>query len=84
MQNWVDNDNDPTPTANGHGTGAAGIIGAEPNNGVGIVGVCWNCQIMCLRFISDSEGKVSDQVSAIDYAVKMKARISNNSYGGYG
>lgn len=39
---------------------------------------------MCLRFIQGVEGRVSNQVAAIDYAAKMGAKISNNSYGGYG
>eukprot|EP01069_Polyplicarium_translucidae_P002228 Polyplicarium_translucidae@DN1960_c0_g1_i1.p1 len=39
---------------------------------------------MCLRFIDGDEGRISDQVVAIDYAVKMGAKVSNNSYGGYG
>lgn len=82
---WVDKDNDPSPAlGSGHGTAAAGIIGAESGNSIGIAGLCESCRIMCLRFINASEGKVSDQVSAIDYAARMGARISNNSYGGYG
>lgn len=39
---------------------------------------------MCLKFIGGGQGSVSNQVQAIDYAVKMGAWISNNSYGGYG
>ncbi|KYF38632.1 subtilisin SUB3 [Toxoplasma gondii TgCatPRC2] len=68
----------------GHGTGAAGVLGAVPNNLIGLAGVCWGCEIMCLKFIGGGQGTVSNQVQAIDYAVKMGAWISNNSYGGYG
>lgn len=81
---WANNDNDPSPEGNGHGTSAAGIIAAATNNQLGISGICWECRIMCLKFIDAVEGRVSNQVSAIDYATKMGARISNNSYGGYG
>eukprot|EP01068_Selenidium_serpulae_P015553 Selendium_serpulae@DN6221_c0_g3_i1.p1 len=81
---WVDGDNNPSPRSSGHGTGAAGIIASATNNAVGIAGICWFCKIMCLRFISGTEGKISNQVATIDYAVKNGARISNNSYGGYG
>lgn len=81
---WVDNDNKPYPADSGHGTAAAGIIAAHTNNGIGVAGLCWDCRIMCLRFIDGVEGRVSNQVSAIDYAAKMGAKISNNSYGGYG
>ncbi|CBZ54039.1 putative subtilase family serine protease [Neospora caninum Liverpool] len=68
----------------GHGTGAAGVLGAVPNNLIGLAGVCWGCEIMCLKFIGGGQGTVSNQVQAIDYAVRMGAWISNNSYGGYG
>lgn len=81
---FASNDNNPMPGSSGHGTGAAGIIAAESNNARGITGVCWGCEIMCLRFIGNGQGKVSNQVQAIDYAVKNGAKISNNSYGGYG
>lgn len=80
---FVDEDNSPQATGTSHGTAAAGIIGAKSNNGAGISGICWNCRLMCLRFISNTEGTVANEVRAIDYAVKMGAKISNNSYGGY-
>ncbi|PFH34419.1 subtilisin SUB3 [Besnoitia besnoiti] len=70
--------------ATGHGTGAAGVLGATTNNLIGLAGVCWGCEIMCLKFIGGGQGTVSNQVQAIDYAVRMGAWISNNSYGGYG
>lgn len=83
-QDWANNDNDPSPEGNGHGTAASGIIAAATNNNGGVAGICWECRIMCLKFIDAINGRVSNQVSAIDYAAKMGARISNNSYGGYG
>lgn len=81
---WVDDDNDPTPKGSGHGTAAAGIIAASTDNAMGVAGICWNCRIMCLRFINQTQGRVSNQIAAIDYATRMGAKISNNSYGGYG
>eukprot|EP00922_Rhytidocystis_sp_ex-Travisia-forbesii_P010042 GHVS01014729.1.p1 GENE.GHVS01014729.1~~GHVS01014729.1.p1 ORF type:complete len:703 (+),score=99.56 GHVS01014729.1:264-2111(+) len=82
--NFADDNSNPEPGRSGHGTGAAGIVAAESNNMKGIAGICWGCQVMCLKFIGNGQGRVSDQVQAIDYAVRMGARISNNSYGGYG
>eukprot|EP00922_Rhytidocystis_sp_ex-Travisia-forbesii_P069130 GHVS01103145.1.p1 GENE.GHVS01103145.1~~GHVS01103145.1.p1 ORF type:complete len:642 (-),score=66.58 GHVS01103145.1:440-2365(-) len=82
--NFAEDNANPHPGRSGHGTGAAGIVAAESNNNSGIAGICWGCQIMCLKFIGNGQGRVSDQVQAIDYAVRMGAKISNNSYGGYG
>lgn len=82
---WVDGDNNPEPSnKGGHGTEAAGIIAAEMNNAIGITGVCPLCKIMCLRFIDDGGGYVSDEIAAFHYAVRMGAKILNNSFGSYG
>lgn len=68
----------------GHGTHVAGTICAIANNGIGIVGVVQQCQIMALRFLGPQGGSVSDAISSLDYAVQMGATISNNSWGGGG
>eukprot|EP01055_Gregarina_sp_Pseudo9_P005399 Gregarina_sp_Pseudo_9__5398@NODE_660_length_2410_cov_8_181358_g623_i0_p1_GENE_NODE_660_length_2410_cov_8_181358_g623_i0NODE_660_length_2410_cov_8_181358_g623_i0_p1_ORF_typecomplete_len563_score18_79Peptidase_S8/PF00082_22/7_8e03Peptidase_S8/PF00082_22/2_5e64Peptidase_S8_N/PF16361_5/0_0032_NODE_660_length_2410_cov_8_181358_g623_i01431690 len=80
---FLEEDNDPQAKGTSHGTAAAGIIAAKTNNKEGIAGLCPNCRLMCLRFISNTEGTVANEVRAIDYAVRMGAKISNNSYGGY-
>ena len=67
----------------GHGTHVAGIIGAQGNDGIGITGLCWKAKMMSLRFINArNEGKTSDAILAINYAVRMGAKIINNSWGG--
>lgn len=47
-------------TGDGHGTGRNGIIGAEGDNGVGIVGVCPECSLANVRvdatFVTRTEG----------------------------
>ncbi len=80
---FFDNDNDPSD-ANGHGTHTAGTIAAVTNNGVGVAGVCPNCQIMPLRFLGPYGGSTSDAIDALDYAVARGATVSNNSWGGGG
>lgn len=69
----------------GHGTHIAGIIGAEPNNGVGIAGVASNVKIMVLKYydpLSAGRNNLLNTVRSIDYAVKMGADIINYSGGG--
>ncbi|KAL8454916.1 hypothetical protein Emag_001282 [Eimeria magna] len=70
---------------NGHGTASAGIIAAEPNNGIGLTGVCWGCDILVLKALNeDIKGTISAFARSLDYAIGKGVMISNNSYGGRG
>ena len=82
-----ENDNDPYDIC-GHGTHVAGTIGAKGNNNTGVSGVCWDVQLMALKFLelnpltNKCEGETSNSILALDYAVMNGAPITNNSYGG--
>jgi subtilisin family serine protease len=76
-------DNNPDDS-DGHGTHTAGTIGAEGNDGEGVAGVLWDCQIMPLRFLGPFGGSTSDAIAALDYAVAAGCVVSNNSWGGGG
>ncbi len=79
---FANNDNNPFDD-NDHGTHVSGIIAAVGNNGIGVTGVNWSAQIMPLKFLNArGAGSTADAISAINYAVMMGARISNNSWGG--
>lgn len=65
----------------GHGTHCAGTVGAVGDNGVGVVGVNWNVQLMALKFL-DPYGETADAIKAVEYAAAMGAKLSNNSWGG--
>jgi subtilisin family serine protease len=81
---FVDADGDPMDEY-GHGTHVAGIIGAVGGNGIGVAGVNWNASIMAVRFLdATGSGYVSNAIKSLAYAVKMGARISNNSWGSLG
>ena len=68
-----------------HGTHCAGTIGAVGNNSIGVIGVCPTVRIMALKFLDKmGSGATSDAMEALNYAVKMKARITSNSWGGGG
>ena len=79
-------DNDPMDL-DGHGTAVAGIIGALTNNLKGIAGVSPRVSILPIKFMeplpgsSSPEGDVATEIKAIDYAIKMGAKIINVSYG---
>ncbi|MFA6513749.1 MAG: S8 family peptidase [Patescibacteria group bacterium] len=64
-----------------HGTMVAGVIAARGNNGQGVVGVTWRAKIMALKALNDKgEGRVSDVIRAIDYAINNGADIINLSF----
>lgn len=72
---------DPTDDI-GHGSHCAGTIGAQGNNGLGVVGVNWQAQLMPIRTMVNGQGTAADNIRALAYATKMGARITSNSYGG--
>jgi subtilisin family serine protease len=67
----------------GHGTHCAGTIAAVGNNGVGVVGVNQNANVMAVKIFND-EGSTDSAsiVRGVQYATKMGARITSNSWGG--
>jgi subtilisin family serine protease len=68
-----------------HGTIIAGIAAGGGNNQAGISGVAWKSKIMPLRVLDDrGEGRTSEVVKAIDYAIKNGADILNLSFVGLG
>ncbi|HXR03190.1 MAG TPA: S8 family peptidase [Verrucomicrobiae bacterium] len=73
--------NDPSDD-NGHGTMVAGVLGAVGNNGIGVVGVAWQVQIMaCKCFNNLGIGSISSVITGMDYAETNGARIINASWG---
>lgn len=78
---FQNNDTDPSDDFE-HGSMVFGILGAQGNNGIGISGISWNAQIMCLKVL-DAEGNssISKAIDAIDYAIQKDVRIINLSWG---
>ncbi|MGQ9642463.1 MAG: S8 family serine peptidase [Ignavibacterium sp.] len=76
--NW---DNDPDDDQ-GHGTFIAGIAAAETNNFTGVAGTAPNIKLLNLRaFDPGGYGEEDDVAAAILYAVQMKAKVINMSFG---
>jgi subtilisin family serine protease len=70
---------------NGHGTLVTGVLGATPNNGVGIVGTNWQISIMPIKALdSTGKGDASTLAQSIVWATDMGAKIINLSVGGIG
>jgi len=79
-----DHDGDPQDD-NGHGTHVAGIIAAQGNNDIGIIGVAPNAQIMAIKAAQYSGALTSTDIAeAILYAYQQGADIINMSFGGSG
>jgi subtilisin family serine protease len=81
---FINNDNNPMDDRYPyyHGTHVAGIAGARGNDGAGVAGVCWNANLMPLKFLGyDGQGYTADAISAIDYAISMGAQVINASWG---
>jgi serine protease len=81
---FFDHDNDPMDDYNpSHGTHVSGTIAGVGDNGMGVVGVAWSAQLMALKIFGSSGSTfTSNEVEAINYSIKMGAKISSNSWGG--
>jgi subtilisin family serine protease len=91
-----DNDNNPAPPEIGgsninligcHGTHVAGIVAADPNNGIGITSLGVNNRILCVKAAKDEDIEkfyIRDYVEGIHYAIGKGVDIINCSWGLYG
>ncbi len=76
-------DNDPLDEQ-GHGTYISGIAAAQTNNFTGIAGTAPNIKLMNLRaFDPGGYGEEDDVAAAILYAIQMKVKVLNMSFGDY-
>lgn len=75
-------------SADAHGTAVAGVIGADSNNGVGIIGVAPSSQLSVLKacwYRQDSAQAICNSFTlakALSHAIESDANIINLSLGG--
>ena len=84
LKGWdfVNNDNNPRDD-NGHGTAVAGVAAAAANNGVGIAGLCWHCDILPVKVLNAAgSGAHSNIAAGIIWATKHGADVINMSLAG--
>lgn len=66
-----------------HGSHCAGTIAAVGNNGEGVVGVNQQANLMAIKIFNNSGStNAAAIVRGINYASKMGARVTSNSWGG--
>jgi len=83
---FYDDDDSPNPLLtdplDSHGTACAGLVAAEGNNGIGVVGVAYNCKIMPIRDAAgDSYITWAEEAEAVRWSAVNNADILSNSWG---
>ena len=77
---FINGDSDPADD-NGHGSGAAGVVGARSDNGVGVTGYCSRCSIMPVKIAgADGYATWSAMASGITWAADHGARVISLSF----
>ncbi|MHC4533237.1 MAG: S8 family serine peptidase [Planctomycetota bacterium] len=82
---FYENDDLPEPVVgnhrDAHGTACAGLIAAEGNNVIGVVGVAWKCKVMPVRDGTGSYVSVADGAEGYRWAAANGADILSYSAG---
>lgn len=82
-RNFVSRETSPEDL-NGHGTHVSGIIAAR-NNGIGVIGVTPDAQVVAVRVLNrNGRGSNSDVIAGVDYVAEVgqAGDVANMSLGG--
>jgi subtilisin family serine protease len=66
----------------GHGTFVAGLIAADPFNGIGIAGLGFNVKLLVAKVVEPGGVSLQAEVDGITWAVRQGAQVINLSLGG--
>ncbi len=68
----------------GHGTMSSGVAAAAGDNGIGVAGACWRCEILPVKVLdSTGSGYASTAIQGITWAADQGARVISMSFGGF-
>ena len=87
---FAGNDNTVFDGKDAHGTHVSGTVAAHGGNGKGVAGVCWQAQLISLKFLGNAGGTTANAIKAVNYVTDLKTRhglnivATNNSWGGGG
>ena len=76
-------DNDPQSVVSHHGVHMAGLIGATPDNGIGVAGVGYHTKVLPVKIAEDNSGVLIAAYEGVKYAADAGCDIINCSWGGY-
>ncbi len=80
--NAFDDHGDPMD-AHSHGSHCSGTLAAVGNNSLGVVGVNWQARILPVKIFDDDGRTTADAIiRGVNYAGRMGADITSNSWGG--
>ena len=69
----------------GHGTFVSGIIAAQGNNGLGVIGTAPGVRVMPVKILDCTGGGTASQAAlGLLYAARLGARVANVSFGAEG
>lgn len=81
-KDFVNNDDHPNDD-NGHGTHVAGTVRQSTNNGLGVAGLAYQCNLMPVKVLNASgSGSHSAIANGITWAADHGAKVINLSLGG--
>jgi subtilisin family serine protease len=82
-RNFTQDDGDFNPVGSDHGTHVGGIVAAEDNNGIGVLGMAPDTDLVACRVFSGPFAMFGNIIAAIVYSAEIDADVANLSLGAY-
>ncbi|MFC4360439.1 S8 family serine peptidase [Halobium salinum] len=82
-ENFTQDSGDFNPVGSDHGTHVGGIVAAEDNNGIGVLGMAPDTDLVACRVFSGPFAMFGNIIAAIVYSANIDADVANLSLGAY-